>query len=263
MVERRVENLGGTQRGIQSDTSRTAIATPPLYPQLKLAGRAEDTPSSFEEHGRMRSPLREPSSGIALPVDVVSLRRDLLQRGLPQAALMGRDAGREDSVPEGSSLAAGLVPLEFHAEAAAVPPAAPAVLGTRHFTIGRDSATTSLRAGSPVVEAGANRRQTSNRRRMQPEASRARPSFFRDGNASTPRGACAEDSAVGACRRILEACAARSEVAAVRDSRAVGAGVPPRPAEGCDRGRSRHRRSEAKHYDSGERAVGQRSPSCQ
>jgi hypothetical protein len=120
VVERRAGNLGGNQKGIPPETSRNAVATPPLHPQLKLA---EGRRYAVEFRGsRMRSPLREPSSGIALPVDAVSLRRDLLQRGLSQPAI----AVREDSVPEGSGLTAGLVPLEFHAEAAA-PPAALAV----------------------------------------------------------------------------------------------------------------------------------------
>ncbi len=108
VLEGKVENLGGAQRGIPSEASRSAVSTPPLYPQPKMA---EGQRYGVEFRGSlMRSPLREPCDCMALPADIA----------LPQAP----ETLRENCAPE----SAGLAALGFRAQLKAVSqPAKPAV----------------------------------------------------------------------------------------------------------------------------------------
>jgi hypothetical protein len=117
VVERRAENLGGSQKGTPSEASRNAMSTPPLLPQLKVA---EGRRYAVEFRGsQMRPPLPELSDRMASPGDIV-----LPQRVAPQSAQTA-PAGtvREDYVPE----LAGPVAFEFRAEVPAAEPASAVV----------------------------------------------------------------------------------------------------------------------------------------
>ena len=107
VVERKIENLGGAQRGIASEALQSAITTPPFFPQLKMA---EGRRYAVEFRGsQMRSPLPEPSDRMASPAGIT----------LPQAA----GTVHEDFVPE----SAGRVPFRFRDQVPASKPALPAI----------------------------------------------------------------------------------------------------------------------------------------